>query len=195
MDPPTDRSTIPGFNYPTPTSILSEGYWNDDYTQANVEWEHAGNDGNWKNLLGRHNIGWRWMVSWNFSPMWTSSIHLWLRVWLQPYGQEVGEAEDKITTVTNTPKQQTPRNNSQLQVCKEKCSQRQYSIWKTIQPTCQRIEQLHQSRNSNTDNDWYDIEVMTIQETWQPGNEEFEIRGFLVIIHNYKVKPKQDEKR
>lgn len=36
---------------------------------------------------------------------------------------------------------------------------------------------------------------MTIQETWQPGNEEFEIRGFLVIIHNYKVKPKQDEKR
>jgi hypothetical protein len=36
---------------------------------------------------------------------------------------------------------------------------------------------------------------MTIQETWQPGNEEFEKRGFLVIIHNYKVKPKQDGKR
>jgi hypothetical protein len=28
------------------------------------------------------------------------------------------------------------------------------------------------------------IGVMTIQETWRPGNEEFEIRGFLVITHN-----------
>ena len=39
------------------------------------------------------------------------------------------------------------------------------------------------------------IGVMTIQETWQPGNEEFEIRGFLVITHNYKVKPKKDGER
>jgi hypothetical protein len=44
--PPTYRSTVPGFNYPTPTSIMSSDYWNDDYAQANVEWELAGNDGN-----------------------------------------------------------------------------------------------------------------------------------------------------
>jgi hypothetical protein len=57
------------------------------------------------------------------------------------------------------------------------------------------MEQLHQSRKSNTDNDRQQYRSDDHTRDLATRKQKNEIRGFLVITHNYKVKPKKDGKR
>ncbi len=121
IGPPTYRSTVPGFNYPTPTSIMSYDYWNDDYAQANAEWELAGNDGN---FIGAENNFWTTPQS---ESEWHNEQLSHVSDQYSPCNEEIAaftfdfgcvsdpcdpdaEEESNSTTATDTPEQQTPRN-------------------------------------------------------------------------------------
>ena len=111
-------------------SIMSSDYWNNDYARANVEWESAGNDGNfvgaeenfWTNPRSRESERYNEQLSPmsdQYSPCNEETVAFTfdLEYDPDPYHLDAEEETSNSTTATDPPRttNSTQQNNSLLQ--------------------------------------------------------------------------------